>query len=100
MIIEVEQISLGVVEVETIGGTPLAFEINAGHPLLTETVLLEVGPAGPPGPKGDTGDVTAFSVGDLRDVTLTAPQDGDTLIYASNRFINRPKTELVDGGNF
>ena len=100
MIIEVEQISLGVVEVETIGGTPLAFEINVGHPLRTETVLLEVGPVGPPGPKGDTGDVSAFSVGDLMDVTVTAPADGDVLVFSSNQFRNRPSTELVDGGNF
>ena len=100
MIIEVEQISLGVVEVETIGGTPLAFEIYAGHPLLTETVLLEVGPVGPPGPKGDTGDVSAFSVGDLQDVQLTAPTEGDILIYNSSKFRNRPSVELVDGGNF
>ena len=100
MIIEVEQISLGVVEVETIGGTPLAFEIYAGHPLLTETVLLEVGPVGPPGPKGDTGDVSAFSVGQLNDVTLTAPAEGDVLVYSANKFRNRPGVELVDGGNF
>jgi len=100
MIIEVEQISLGVVEVETIGGTPLAFEIYAGHPLLTETVLLEVGPVGPPGPKGDTGDVSAFSVGQLQDVQLTSPTDGDILIFNSSKFRNRPSVELVDGGNF
>lgn len=100
MIIEVEQISLGTVEVETIGGTPLAFEIYAGHPLLTETVLLEVGPVGPPGPKGDSGDVAAFSIGSLMDVTLTAPGDGDVLVYSNNQFRNRPSVELVDGGNF
>lgn len=100
MIIEVEQISLGTVEVETIGGTPLAFEIYAGHPLLTETVLVEVGQPGPPGPKGDTGDVSDFSIGDLQDVALTAPADGDILIFNSSKFRNRPSVELVDGGNF
>ncbi len=100
MIIEVEQISLGVVEVEVLGGNLPAFDVYAGNPLATEVVLLEVGPVGPPGPQGPAGDVSAFSVGDLMDVTLTAPQDGDLLVYDSNQFRNRPKTELVDGGNF
>lgn len=101
MIIEVEQISLGTVEVETIGGTPLAFEIYAGHPLLTETVLVEIGQPGPPGPKGDTGDVSAFSIGDLQDVDITGTlADGEVLVVSNNKLRNRPGVELVDGGNF
>lgn len=101
MIIEVEQISLGVVEVETIGGTPLAFEIYAGHSLLTETVLLEVGPVGPPGPKGEVGNVADFSIGDLMDVEIATPlADGEVLIVSNQKLRNRPGVELVDGGNF
>lgn len=100
MIIEVEQISLGTVEVEVLGATPLVFDVYAGNPLATETILLEVGPAGPPGVQGPPGDVTAFSVGQLNDVVLTSPADGDLLVFDSSKFRNRPKTELVDGGNF
>ena len=100
MIIEVEQISLGVVEVETIGGTPLAFEISAGHSLLTETVFVEVGPVGPPGPQGPAGDLSTYTIGQLLDVDVTSPTEGDLLVFTSSKFRNRPGVELVDGGNF
>lgn len=100
MIVEVEQISLGTVEVEVLGATPLVFDVYAGNPLTTEVVLLEVGPVGPPGIQGPPGDLSTYTLTELLDVDITTPQDGDTLIYSSNKFINRPKTELVDGGNF
>lgn len=101
MIIEVEQISLGTVEVEVLGGTPLVFDVYAGNPLVTETVLVEVGQPGPPGPKGDTGNVADFSIGDLNDVDLSGPlADGEVLIVSNNKLRNRPGVELVDGGNF
>jgi hypothetical protein len=98
--IEVEQVSLGTVEVEVLGNSATAFEVSAGNPLALEIVLLQVGPAGPPGIQGPPGDVAAFSIGGLNDVTLTAPAEGDVLIYSSNQFRNRPSVELVDGGNF
>lgn len=101
MIIEVEQISLGTVEVETIGGTPLAFEIYAGHPLLTETVLVEVGQPGPPGPQGPAGDLSTYTIGQLTDVEISGPlSDGEVLIVSNQKLRNRPGVELVDGGNF
>jgi len=98
--IEIEQISLGVVEVEELGNSTTAFDVSLGNPLALEIVFLQVGPVGPPGPKGDTGDVSAFSVGQLQDVQLTTPTEGDILIYNSSKFRNRPSVELVDGGNF
>ena len=33
-------------------------------------------------------------------VQETDTQDGDILIYSSGKFINRPKEDLTDGGNF
>ena len=101
MIIEIEQISLGTVEVEVLGGSTLVFDVYAGNPLVTETVLLEVGPVGPPGPKGDVGNVADFSIGDLMDVAIASPlADGEVLIVSNNKLRNRPGVELVDGGNF
>ena len=100
MIIEVEQISLGVVEVEVMGPSPLVFEVYAGNPIATEVVLVQVGPVGPPGIQGPPGDVTAFSVGQLNDVALTSPGDGDVLVFSTSKFRNRPGVDLVDGGNF
>lgn len=100
MIIEVEQISLGTVEVEVVGGDLPAFEIYAGNPLATEVVLLEVGPVGPMGPQGPAVELGSVSVGQLNDVAITSPANGDTLIFSSGKFRNRPGTDLVDGGNF
>lgn len=94
MIIEVEQISLGVVEIEVVGGDYPVVEVSAGNALATEIILVEAGPAGP------TGRVEDASIGVLNDVALTAPTDGDILVYSSNKFRNRPQVELVDGGNF
>jgi hypothetical protein len=98
--IEVEQVSLGVVQVEVLESSAPSFDVSVGNPLALEIVFLQVGPAGPPGVQGPPGDVAAFSIGGLNDVTLTAPADGDVLIYSSNQFRNRPSVELVDGGNF
>ena len=57
-------------------------------------------PVGPKGEKGDQGNLNDASVGDLGDVVLTTIQEGDILIYQSSKFVNQPKTVLVDGGNF
>jgi len=100
MIMEVEQISLGTVEVEVLGETPLVFDVYAGNPLATEIVLVEVGQPGPPGIQGPPGDLSTYTIGQLLDVDVTAPADGDVLVYSANKFRNRPGVELVDGGNF
>lgn len=100
MIVEVEQISLGTIEVEVLGPTPLVFDVYAGTPLSTEVVLVEVGQPGPPGPQGPAGDLSTYTIGQLLDVDVTTPAEGDTLVYTSNKFRNRPGLELVDGGNF
>jgi hypothetical protein len=88
MIIEVEQIS------------PISVDATGAHPIVAEIVLAEFGIVGPPGPQGPAGDVSAFNVGDLQDVTVTAPAEGDVLVFTNNQFRNRPGVELVDGGNF
>lgn len=63
------------VQVSVVQGTPLSVGIISGGTLLQ-------------------------SLNSLSDVRLTNPQDDDILIYNNNAFINIPKQNLVDGGNF
>ena len=67
-----------------------------------QTISLDVNTSGigPVGPQGVQGEVSASSIGQLYDVTLTNIQDGDILVYQSSQFVNQHKANLVDGGNF
>jgi hypothetical protein len=61
---------------------------------------VNLNPVGPRGPEGPQGEVSASSIGQLSDVMLTNVQNGDLLVYQSSKFINTPKQDLTDGGNF
>lgn len=76
------------------------FSVNIAPPVSLSITMQVVGEQGPQGIQGPPGDVTASSIGQLSDVTLTNIQDGDLLVYQSNKFINQHKSSLVDGGNF
>jgi hypothetical protein len=71
--------------------------ISIGKPL---SITTAIGLIGPKGEKGDAGDLALASINDLGDVHLTNVQEGDILLYQTNKFVNQPKTALVDGGNF
>ena len=71
--------------------------ISIGKPL---SITTAIGLIGPKGERGDAGDLALASINDLGDVHLTNVQEGDILLYQTNKFVNQPKTALVDGGNF
>jgi hypothetical protein len=95
------------IQIDFNGIEPITIELpDAFPPVFTvefeSGLLIEAnfGIPGPKGDKGDTGDITQSSIGDLDDVVLTNLQEGDILLYQSTKFVNQPKTVLVDGGNF
>lgn len=75
--------------------SPIA--VNIGKPL---SMIADIGLIGPKGEKGDFGDLNDASINNLGDVQLTNPQNGDTLIYNNNKFINQHIETITDGGNF
>lgn len=68
--------------------------VNIGKPL---SMAVNIGLIGP---KGDAGDLSGASISFFGDVQLTNPQNGDTLIYNNNKFINQHIETITDGGNF
>lgn len=72
-------------------------KVSIGKPL---SIIANIGLIGPKGEKGDAGALGDASINDLGDVRVTAPQDGDILIYNNNKFINQHMENLTDGGNF
>lgn len=60
----------------------------------TITEIVEIARQGPPGPQGPPGSISGFPL------NVSSPQNGDTLIYDTAAWTNRPKSELTDGGNF
>ena len=97
MSFEIEQSNFEPIIVEMEDFEPQIFAITFSTEFPVE---INFGIPGPKGEKGDPGDVSASSVGQLADVEITNPQNGDTLVYSSSKFRNTHIENLTDGGNF
>jgi hypothetical protein len=76
---------------------PPTITVNVGSVTNVSFLLGIPGPTGPAGPAG----ATVFgTLGQLTDVELSNPQDGDTIVYSADKFRNTPIEDITDGGNF
>ena len=64
-----------------------------------ESIPMIVGPAGPQGPQGEQGPQGPNSIAGYT-FQMTNPTPGDLVIFDGSYWVNEPKQNILDGGNF
>jgi hypothetical protein len=86
-----------------INDSNVSIDITKQEPAVIEVSLVNAGPIGPQGPQGEKGDKgdpgdTNYIAG--YPVVISDPSTYDVIAFADGAFINRPQTDITDGGNY
>ena len=81
----------------------VSIDIINQDPVSIEVSLVNSGPQGAQGPQGEKGDKgdpgDATTLGGVP-VVITSPSNYDVIQYVSGNFVNRPQSDITDGGNY
>jgi hypothetical protein len=101
--IVIEQPTSGLsIEVQPSWATESVTVNSIATSISVEVNLAASGPKGDKGDKGDTGEAGAPGpnlIGGYA-IELSTPANNDLLAFQSNKWVNRPQSNITDGGNF